>query len=155
MIHYFFGDILSCNADALVNTVNCVGVMGKGLALQFKHAFPENFRLYKEACDRGEVVPGRMFVYERSQTTPPRFIINFPTKRHWRDKSLIKDIELGLIDLAFVIREKNIASIAVPPLGCGLGGLNWSDVRPLIEKILGQINDVHVIVFEPRSTSVI
>jgi len=148
MIEYIPGDILKCRADALVNTVNCVGVMGRGLALQFKNSYPENFRAYKAACDQKEVQPGRMFVYETGQLAP-RFIINFPTKRHWRDKSRIEDIEAGLVDLVRVIREKAIRSIAVPPLGCGLGGLDWCEVRSRIEQALGELSGVRVLVFEP------
>lgn len=149
MIEFTSGDILKCEADALVNTVNCVGVVGRGIALQFKNAFPENFKAYVAACKREAVQPGRMFVFETGQLTPPRFIINFPTKRHWRGKSRIEDIEAGLVDLARVIREKGIRSIAIPPLGSGLGGLEWNDVRPRIERALGQLEDVHVLVFEP------
>ncbi|NMH17579.1 Appr-1-p processing protein, partial [Tepidiphilus sp. B18-69] len=149
MIEFTSGDILKSEADALVNTVNCVGVMGRGIALQFKNAFPENFKAYEAACKREAVQPGRMFVFETGQLTPPRFIINFPTKRHWRGKSRIEDIEAGLVDLARVIREKGIHSIAIPPLGSGLGGLDWSEVRPRIERALEQLEDVHVLVFEP------
>lgn len=149
MIEFTSGDILKCEADALVNTVNCVGVMGRGIALQFKNAFPENFKAYEAACKRQDVQPGHMFVFETGQLTPPRFIINFPTKRHWRGKSRIEDIEAGLVDLARVIREKSIRSIAIPPLGSGLGGLDWSEVRPRIERALEQLEDVHVLVFEP------
>jgi len=127
MIEYASGDILKCEADALVNTVNCVGVMGRGIALQFKNAFPENFRAYETACKLGAVQPGQMFVYETGQLTPPRFIINFPTKRHWRGKSRIEDIEAGLVDLVGVIRDKGIRSIAIPPLGAGLGG--WTGTK--------------------------
>ncbi len=150
MIRFTTGDILAEDAEALVNTVNCVGVMGRGIALQFKKAFPENFRVYATACRRGEVQPGRMFVFETGALTNPRFIINFPTKRHWRGNSRTEDIEAGLKDLATVIRERSIRSIAVPPLGSGLGGLDWSDVRPRIEKALRGFNDLHVVVFEPK-----
>lgn len=149
MIKFTSGNLLKCEVEALVNTVNCVGVMGRGIALQFKNAFPENFKAYEAACKRKAVQPGYMFVFETRQLTLPRFIINFPTKRHWRDKSHIEDIEKGLIDLVRVIHEKDIRSIAVPALGCGLGGLNWSDVRPLIEQALKQLNDVCVFIFEP------
>ena len=150
MIRFTTGDILAEDAEALVNTVNCVGVMGRGIALQFKKAFPENFRVYADACARGEVRPGRMFVFETRQLTNPRYIINFPTKRHWRGNSRIEDIDAGLKDLVMVIRERDIRSIAVPPLGSGLGGLEWSDVRPRIEKALHGFNDLDVVVFEPR-----
>lgn len=150
MIEFTSGDILKCEADALVNTVNCVGVMGRGIALQFKNAFPENFKAYEATCKHEAVQPGRMFVFETGQLTPPRFIINFPTKRHWRGKSRIEDIEAGLVDLARVIRERGIRSIAIPPLGSGLGGLDWNDVRPRIERALEPLEGVHVLVFEPN-----
>lgn len=150
MIEYTSGDILRCEADALVNTVNCVGVMGRGIALQFKNMYPANFKAYEAACKREEVQPGRMFVFETKQLTPPRLIINFPTKRHWRGKSRIEDIETGLMDLVNVIRDKNIRSIAIPPLGAGLGGLDWKEVRPRIEQALGELEGVQVIVYEPN-----
>src|SRR5438094_1382872 len=136
MIKYKKGDILQEDAEALVNTVNCVGVMGRGIALQFKNAFPENFKAYAAACKQGEVEPGRMFVFETGQLTPQRYIINFPTKRHWRGKSRLEDIEAGLAALAKLIRSKPIRSIALPPLGSGLGGLEWATVRPRIEAAL-------------------
>ncbi len=122
MIEYKIGDILTENVEALVNTVNCVGIMGRGVALQFKKAFPENFAAYAEACKRADVQPGQLFVFETSQMSP-RYIINFPTKRHWRGKSRMEDIEAGLTALAEQIRERAIRSIALPPLGSGLGGL--------------------------------
>ncbi len=150
MIRFTTGDILTEDAEALVNTVNCVGIMGRGIALQFKKAYPENFRAYAEACKRGEVEPGRMFVYETGAITNPRYIINFPTKRHWRGNSRIEDIDAGLTSLAEVIREREIRSIAVPPLGSGLGGLEWNSVRPQIERALSGFNHLEAIVFEPR-----
>jgi O-acetyl-ADP-ribose deacetylase (regulator of RNase III) len=149
MIEYKTGDILAEDAEALVNTVNCVGVMGRGIALQFKKAWPENFKAYAAACARNEVQPGRMFVFETHELTNPRYIINFPTKRHWRGKSRIEDIEAGLEALVEVVRTRNIQSIAVPPLGAGLGGLDWVQVRKRIEEGLRGIDDVRVIVFEP------
>src|SRR6201987_4374327 len=127
MVELTQGDILNASVEALVNTVNCVGVMGRGIALQFRKAFPENFKAYEAACKRKEVVPGRMFVYETGLLTGPRFVINFPTKRHWKGKSRIKDIEAGLVALAREVKDRGIRSIAVPPLGCGLGGLDWSE----------------------------
>ena len=151
MIRYRTGDILAEDAEALVNAVNCVGVMGRGIALQFKKAFPENFREYANACERGEVCPGSLFVFETGQLTNPRYIINFPTKRHWRGKSRVEDIEAGLKALAELIRKRSIRSIAVPPLGCGLGGLDWLEVRSLIEEALGGVNDLDTVVFEPQA----
>ncbi|MFC1888544.1 macro domain-containing protein [Thermodesulfobacteriota bacterium] len=149
MIEFKVGDILAEDAEALVNTVNCVGVMGRGIALQFKRTFPENFKSYAAACKRNEVQPGRMFVFETGQLTNPRYIINFPTKRHWKGKSRIADIEAGLAALAEVIKSYHIQSIAIPPLGSGLGGLNWSEVRPRIEEALREFSDLKVIIFEP------
>src|SRR5438132_12919451 len=121
MIEYRTGDILTADAEALVNTVNCVGIMGRGIALQFKNAYPANFKAYAAACRRGELQPGHMFVFETGTFTNPKYIINFPTKRHWRGKSRLEDIEAGLTALAQEIRNREIRSIAVPPLGSGLG----------------------------------
>jgi O-acetyl-ADP-ribose deacetylase (regulator of RNase III) len=143
------GNILKQEVEALVNTVNCVGVMGRGVALQFKQAFPENYKLYKDACKKGEVKPGRMFVFDMHTMIGPKIIINFPTKRHWKEKSRIEDIESGLIDLMQVLRTRDIKSVAIPPLGCGLGGLDWKMVRPLIENALSELPDIQAILFEP------
>ena len=153
MIEYKTGDIISEDAEALVNTVNCVGIMGRGVALQFKNAFPANFRAYELACNCNEVRPGRMFTFENHALGNPRFVINFPTKRHWRGKSRMEDIEAGLVALADEIKERKILSIAIPPLGSGLGGLNWPDVRARIENALGNLADVKIIVFEPRGAA--
>jgi O-acetyl-ADP-ribose deacetylase (regulator of RNase III) len=150
MIEYKSGDILVEDAEALVNTVNCVGIMGRGIALQFKKAFPENFKAYEAACRRRELQPGRMFVFTTNQLANPRYIINFPTKRHWRGKSRLSDIEAGLDALVNEIEGRRIRSIAIPPLGSGLGGLDWSDVRRRIEKALSALDDVRVTVFEPK-----
>jgi len=150
MIEFRTGDILKTDAEALVNTVNCVGIMGRGVALQFKDAFPENFKAYAAACAREEVQPGRMFVFETDYLANPKYIINFPTKRHWRGKSRIEDIEVGLKALVGEIRTRGIRSIALPPLGSGLGGLDWRTVRARIEAALSALDLVHVIVFEPH-----
>ena len=150
MLRFTTGDILATDAEALVNTVNCVGVMGRGIALQFKKAFPENFRAYARACQRGEVKLGAMFVFETGTLIHPRTIINFPTKRHWRGSSRIEAVEAGLKDLVHMVRDRGIRSMAVPPLGCGLGGLDWRIVRPRIEEALGSLNSLDVVVFEPR-----
>ncbi len=149
MIEFQKGDILGADAEALVNTVNCVGVMGRGIALQFKHEFPENFTDYQAACKRREVRPGEMFVVRLGRLQNPGYIINFPTKRHWKGKSRIEDIEAGLDALATTIQDLGIKSIAVPPLGCGLGGLDWRQVRRRIEQSLGALADVRVLVYEP------
>lgn len=148
MISYRKGDILQAGADALVNTVNCVGIMGRGIALQFKNAYPKNFKAYEIACKRNEVQPGKMFVVETGMMSP-KLIINFPTKRHWRGKSRMEDVESGLKALVQEIHTRNIRSIAIPPLGAGLGGLEWQDVRKRIEVALKDFRDVDVIVYEP------
>ncbi|HTQ55556.1 MAG TPA: macro domain-containing protein [Bryobacteraceae bacterium] len=149
MIKFHKGNVLDAPVEALVNTVNTVGVMGKGIALMFKEAFPENFRAYEEACKRGDVRIGRMFVTESSRLDGPRWIINFPSKQHWRQPSKLEWIREGLADLRRVVVEKGIRSLALPPLGCGNGGLDWAEVRPEIERVLASLNDVEVLVFEP------
>ncbi len=149
MITLTQGDILKADVEALVNTVNCVGVMGRGIALQFKKTFPENFKAYEAACKAQQVHPGKMFLYDLSRLYNPRFIINFPTKRHWKNKSRIEDIEAGLIDLIAVIQDHKIQTIAIPPLGCGLGGLSWGDVKPRILEALQAVPEVNVLLFEP------
>ena len=148
MIRFKAGDILAEDADALVNTVNCVGAMGRGIALQFKKAFPDNFKAYAAACERGEVKPGRMFVFETGALAP-RYIVNFPTKRHWRGRSRMEDVEAGLKALAAEIEARNIRSLAIPPLACGLGGLAWDDVRPRIEATLAGFDDLEAVIFRP------
>jgi O-acetyl-ADP-ribose deacetylase (regulator of RNase III) len=149
MIKYTTGDILQAHAEAVVNTVNCVGIMGRGIALQFKNRFPLNFKAYKAACDREEVQPGRMFVFETGTLTPPRYIINFPTKRHWKGKSRMEDVEAGLVALVGEIKNRKIRSIAIPPLGAGLGGLNWFEVRTRIVAALHDLPNIEVVVYEP------
>jgi O-acetyl-ADP-ribose deacetylase (regulator of RNase III) len=140
---------LAADAEALVNTVNCVGVMGRGIALQFKKAFPENFRFYEAACKKHEVRIGRVLVFETGLLTRPKYIINFPTKRHWRGPSRNDYIDAGLKSLIGVVRSRGIRSIAIPPLGCGLGGLDWDDVRSRITKAFAELPDVKVLLFEP------
>jgi O-acetyl-ADP-ribose deacetylase (regulator of RNase III) len=135
--------------EALVNTVNTIGVMGKGLALQFKRRFPENFRDYAAACSRGEVAIGRMFVTEMTSSTGPRYLINFPTKKHWFAPSQLEYVRSGLIALVGEIRVRGIRSIAVPPLGCGNGGLAWTDVRPIIEHAMAKLPEVCFSLFAP------
>jgi O-acetyl-ADP-ribose deacetylase (regulator of RNase III) len=149
MIEYAQGDLLRTDAEALVNTVNCVGIMGRGIALQFRHTFPDNFKAYETACKREQVQPGRMFVYETGWITNPKYIINFPTKR---GKSRIEDIDMGLIALRSEVTKRKIRSIAIPPLGSGLGGLQWSEVKPRIEKAMMDLDNVKVIVFEPNDS---
>jgi O-acetyl-ADP-ribose deacetylase (regulator of RNase III) len=152
MIDFKNGNLLEADVDALVNTVNTVGVMGKGIALQFKQAFPGNFAAYEKAAQHEEIVIGKMFVYEIGQLSRPYYIINFPTKRHWRASARLGDIEAGLEDLLQVIRQKKIGSIAIPPLGCGYGGLYWEDVRPLILSALEKVPQVQAWVYLPAGT---
>ena len=153
MIEFTTGDIHEADTECLVNTVNCVGIMGLGIALEFKKRYPDNFKFYAEACKREEVQPGQMFVYD-AEPPPlfgPRYIINFPTKRHWRSEARMEYIESGLVSLVEVIKAKNIRSIAIPSLGCGLGGLDWEEVKPRIESALDVLEDVQVFVYEPGS----
>ncbi|MDR0932082.1 MAG: macro domain-containing protein [Victivallales bacterium] len=149
MIEYKSGDIFDADTEAIVNTVNCVGVMGRGLALQFKNRFPDNFAAYESLCKRKAVMPGKMFVYETNDMINHKYIINFPTKRHWRGVSRIEDIESGLIDLVKVIKDKNITSIAIPPLGSGLGGLDWNLVKSKMDIILRTLSDVRIDIYQP------
>ncbi|MBZ0258634.1 macro domain-containing protein, partial [bacterium] len=128
MIEFATGNLLKADAEALVNTVNCVGFMGKGIALQFKQAFPENFKSYERACKKGEVKIGEIFVHDQHSMINPKYIFNFPTKNHWKGKSKIEDIKSGLDSLVKNIKRFGIKSIAIPPLGCGLGGLEWNEV---------------------------
>ena len=150
-IRYTKGNLLEAEAEALVNTVNTVGVMGKGIALMFKESFPANFKAYAAACKAKEIRTGRMFVYETGNWVGPRFVINFPTKAHWRSPSRMEWIEEGLSDLVEIIKQRDIRSIALPPLGAGNGGLEWSVVRELIDRRLSALEDVDVLVFEPTS----
>lgn len=149
MIQLTRGDLFASDAEALVNPVNCVGVMGKGLAAEFKRIFPAGFRAYAAACRRNEVAPGKMFVFPTGLASGPQHVICFPTKRHWRDASRLEDIEVGLVALAELARSRPFRSIAIPPLGCGLGGLQWDEVRPRIESTFSSIADVRAVVFEP------
>ncbi|MFZ5621494.1 MAG: type II toxin-antitoxin system antitoxin DNA ADP-ribosyl glycohydrolase DarG [Pseudomonadota bacterium] len=151
MIRFTQGNLLDADVEAVVNTVNTVGVMGKGIALMFKEAFPENFKRYEAACKVGEVRVGHVFVTERQELMGPKWIINFPTKQHWRNPTKLQWVVDGLQDLRAFILEKGIRSIAIPPLGCGNGGLDWSQVRPEIEKTLAALETVDILVFEPTS----
>ncbi len=150
MLELIEGNLLEADADALVNTVNTEGVMGKGLALQFAKKFPDMLAAYKQACKTGRVAPGKMHIYERGEMFQPRYIINFPTKRRWRSPSRIEDIEAGLRALVQEIERLHIRSIALPPLGCGNGGLDWNDVFPRIKAALAPLKDVRVLVFPPK-----
>lgn len=150
MIELVQGDIFDADVEAFVNPVNCVGVMGRGLALQFKKLFPENFALYDRVCTQHGLSPGGMLVHHTNTVLRPFYIINFPTKLHWKDKSKVEYIEFGLVDLILLINRFDIKSIAIPPLGCGLGGLRWPDVKNLIENSFAELTDVSVLLYEPK-----
>lgn len=149
MITPSHGNLLESDAEAVVNTVNCVGVMGKGIALQFKQAYPELLPAYEQLCEQGRLMPGRMQVLPTNRIVGPRFVINFPTKRHWKDKSKLADIEAGLQALVQEVRAHGIRRIALPPLGCGNGGLDWSEVRPRIEAAFAALPEVEVLLYAP------
>ena len=152
MITAAHGNLLEADVDALVNTVNTVGVMGKGIALQFQRAFPEMFKAYAKAAKAGNVRVGQMYVWPTEHLAGPRYVINFPTKTHWRGASKIEYIESGLKDLVRLIEELGIKSIAVPPLGCGNGGLDWQAVEPLIRGAFAGLQDVDVRLYSPGET---
>lgn len=151
MVTFVKGDIFKSPAQVLTNPVNCVGVMGKGLALEFKNRYPQMFGDYKSKCNQGKVKPGQPYLWENDSTQ----VLNFPTKRNWRDSSLIQDIEDGLKYFATSYEKMGIQSIAMPALGCGLGDLKWSEVQPLIVKYLGDLPDLDVYVYEPQDTTAI
>lgn len=142
------GDLLEADTEAIVNTVNCVGVMGKGIALQVKRRYPNVFKAYERACKKGEVEIGKMHVVPTGELTGPAFVINFPTKKHWRGRSRVEYIARGLDDLRLVLEELQIGSVAVPPLGTGNGGLDWRDVEPLIRSRLSGV-DCDIRVYPP------
>lgn len=151
MITYKTGDLLQSGADALVNTVNTVGVMGKGIALQFKEAFPNNNKAYVDACKRKELAPGKMLaVWDESLQLGKKLIINFPTKVHWRYPSQYEYIEKGLIALKELLIQKQVKSVAIPPLGSGNGGLDWEKVKPMIVAALSDV-DTDVFIYEPNA----
>lgn len=149
MITPSHGNLLESDAEAVVNPVNCVGVMGKGLALQFKQAYPELLPAYQKQCEQGRLVPGRMQVLPTNRVVGPRLVINFPTKRHWKDKSKLADIEAGLQALSQEVRAHGIRRIALPHLGCGNGGLDWAEVRPRIEAAFAALPEVEVLLYAP------
>lgn len=151
MIERKSGNMMDSGAEALVNTVNCVGVMGKGVALQMKQAFPDNFTQYERACRAGDMQPGRVLSIPTALDRP-RYILNFPTKRHWREKSRLEDIDSGLQSLVQEVMRLGIRTIAIPPLGCGNEGLDWADVAPRIEKAFADLPSVRVMVYEPMGS---
>jgi len=149
MLKLTTGSLLETNAEALVNTVNTVGIMGKGIALQFKKAFPDNYDAYRKAAKEGKIKTGCMFIFERKSLTNPHFIINFPTKHHWKENSKLEYIKEGLSELVKEVNRLGVKSVAVPPLGCGLGGLNWYKVYSLMKEAFVRTPEVDWIVFEP------
>jgi len=153
MIEFLRGNLFDADVEAITNAVNCVGVMGKGIALEFKKRFSQNFVAYKAACDTGELQLGKVFIHDEGPSTRPRYIVNFPTKNHWRDGSRLEDIRTGLESLATEIERLKIRSIAIPALGCGLGGLDWLMVRPSVETILGTCENAAILVFCPFDSS--
>ncbi len=153
MIDFVRGDLFEADVEAIVNAVNCVGVMGKGIALEFKKRFPDNFKAYKTACDARELQLGRVLIHDQGPTTKPRYIVNFPTKNHWRDASRLEDVRSGLDSLAAEIQRWQIASIAIPALGCGLGGLAWPEVCRELETRLSACRSCKIMIFEPYQTS--
>jgi O-acetyl-ADP-ribose deacetylase (regulator of RNase III) len=152
MLELVTGDLLADESDALVNAVNTAGVMGKGIALQFKTRWPDMFRSYRNACTTGDLQPGRLHVWS-TNSNAPRWIINFPTKRHWRSPSRLEDIDLGFSALTTAIREYDVKSLALPLLGCGLGGLDRADVEPLIHHHLSPLaSGVDIRIYQPPAT---
>jgi O-acetyl-ADP-ribose deacetylase (regulator of RNase III) len=147
---YVTGNLLAAPTQALVNTVNTVGVMGKGIALQFKERFPANFKIYERACKAGEVRIGKMLVVKENTLEGEKIIINFPTKTEWFKKSQYSYISEGLEDLVRVIKEYQISSIAIPPLGCGNGGLKWEKVKKLMDAHLSALTDVEILIYQPN-----
>ena len=151
MITYSSGDILADDAHALVNPVNCVGVMGKGLANQFKQRFPTNYAAYRQHCDARRLLPGRIFIHRLPTSHPPFSIINFPTKDHWRDPSTINYLNLGLTTLVKALASHSIASVAIPALGAGLGGLSWDQVHQLLLEHLRHLDSIDVRIYTPHT----
>ncbi|MFK5985657.1 MAG: macro domain-containing protein [Pseudomonadota bacterium] len=149
MIHYTQGNLFDSEAEVIVNTVNTVGVMGKGIALMFKELYPQNMQEYAKACKAKEVKTGKMFITQTNELLGPHWVVNFPTKQHWRNPSKMEWITSGLDDLKHFIKEKNIKSIAIPPLGAGNGKLKWDDVRVEIEKSLSDLPHVDIFIYEP------
>src|SRR4030042_4047217 len=143
------GDILKSKAQTIVNTVNCVGIMGKGIALEFKNRFPDMFKDYVKRCERKEVRLGEPYLY-KTRFGPQ--IVNFPTKEHWKSVSKISDVEKGLNYLVKHYKQWGITSIAIPPLGCGNGQLEWNVVGTLIYKLVKQM-DIPIEIYAPYGTN--
>lgn len=153
MIKFVKGNLFDSDAEALVNTVNCVGVMGKGVALGVKKKYPNVYKVYKRACDIGQIKPGKLLTVPTENLIGTQYIVNFPTKRHWRANSKIEDIKLGLPALVQEIKNLKLKSIAIPPLGCGNGGLDWNEVKPIMVDALSKLEDVDITIYEPQGTN--
>ena len=149
MVDVVSGDLFKADVDAIANAVNCVGVMGRGIALAVKNRFPDNFIAYKQACDDGSLRPGSVFVFDRGESEHPRYVVNFPTKDHWRNPSKLADIEAGLRALTEEIDRLGIHSIAVPALGCGLCGLDGENVHNAVDTIFREKPTIHVFLYSP------
>jgi O-acetyl-ADP-ribose deacetylase (regulator of RNase III) len=145
------GNLLEADVEAVVNTVNTVGVMGKGIALMFKERFPENYEEYRKACKAGTVKTGELFITRSPELDGPQWVVNFPTKEDWRNPTRMEWVEEGLLKLREFVERRKVRSIALPPLGCGNGGLSWPDVRPRIEAALGDLEGVRVVIYEPTA----
>lgn len=148
-IKYVKGDIFEADTQTIVNTVNCVGVMGKGLALEFKKRYPKMYEEYRKEYEKGRLDIGRLHLYKDNSN---HWILNFPTKKHWRQKSRLEYIRKGLETFAEKYRDWGIKSIAFPQLGCQLGGLNWKDVKPIMEHYLKNLPDLSAVIytFKPK-----
>lgn len=149
MITFKQGNIFDDDAEAIVNPVNCVGVMGKGLALEFKKRFPENFKSYKQQCSQKLLKPGKVYITEEQFDDSKKYVINFPTKMHWRGKSKLEYVLSGLADLVTQCKKLAIKSVAIPALGAGLGGLKWEEVKKVIVDELTEISEINFVVYEP------
>lgn len=159
-VYFKQGDLFQTDAEGIVNTVNCVGVMGKGVALEFKNRWPENFKAYKKLCDSEQLRPGHVFIYDTNDlfsdsAKSQRYLINFPTKNHWRSKSKFSYIEQGLDDLIVQLEKSNIKSVALPPLGCGNGGLDWNQVKDLLIQKLSKIQNINFYIYGPKETALL
>ena len=151
MITYKTGNLFDSDAEALVNTVNTIGVMGKGIALQFKKLYPDNYKKYSDACKKGLVRTGQLFVTEdHNILSGKKIIINFPTKEHWRNPSKYEYIESGVLELIKLIKERSIKSVAIPPLGSGNGGLKWFKVKEILESALLGLKNCDIYIYEPN-----
>lgn len=149
-VEFVKGDLFDAKVEALVNPVNTRGVMGKGVALEFKKRFPSNYYRYVEACKNNELSPGGLFV-TRSEQDNPKWIVNVATKKHWKDKSDMNWIIFGLVHIKYFVLEENIETIAMPALGVGNGGLSWQDVKKQMIKSLPQLEDTEVFIYEPHN----